>query len=100
MEMTDIKYVIAELRELDGKASVAPWCKSGGCKDWVLLNNGDKIRTNEDSDDDIDLICAMRNALPQLLEYVEELERRLAQSEKLEHCSCCNQSKEEWVCLE
>lgn len=97
MEMKDIKSVIAELRELDSSELVQTTKE-------IAQSLGFEFKTNfqccEFGRILEDYFKSKINALPQLLEYVEELERRLAQSEKLEHCSCCNQSKEEWVCLE
>lgn len=76
--MTDIDKIIAELEELDKAATPGPWSNPHKKGIWSGHDFVGSCHWNEE--DDSNLIVAMRNALPELLErikYTDGFEKEL-----------------------
>lgn len=69
----EIKDTLASLKELEGKASKGPWSKVN-----AIISIGD-YSDNFTYNEDNELLLALRNAFPAILEYIGSLE---TQSEK------------------
>lgn len=76
--MTDIRTIIAELRELEAKSTSGPWMKSTvhPCimEKSTTLDSMCMRDSGKNADANADFVLASRNALPQLLAYIERLE--------------------------
>lgn len=71
---TSIQETINHLRELDQKASPAPWGWSGGGQGSPILSANDAVgRLEYATEEDLDLITETRNAVPALLAEIERL---------------------------
>lgn len=85
-QMTDIHAVIAELKALEAKATPGEWILATSCSWRRILTSGGVpviVPTNSRYDnhpdimggiENLELSVASRNALPQLLAYIERLE--------------------------
>lgn len=84
--MTDIHAVIAELKALEAKATPGEWILATSCSWRRILTSGGVpviVPTNSRYDnhpdimggiENLELSVASRNALPQLIAYIERLE--------------------------
>lgn len=76
--MTDIRTIIAELRELEAKATPTPWVKSTvhPCimEQRTTLDTMCMRDSGKNADANADFVLASRNALPILLDYIAKLE--------------------------
>lgn len=77
--MPDIAKLIADLKELEAKATPGPWY----IPDQGQLM-GEHFIADINSDADLDLIAAMRNALPILLQELQRLKLEVAEADYLD----------------
>lgn len=73
--MSDITKTIAELKELEAKATPGPWGWGVFLSENILADPDKELLGSGMSDEDTALIAAMRNALPELLEQIAYLDQ-------------------------
>lgn len=94
-QMTDILTIIAELRELEKKATPEPWevdmfvVKRTGADYDVCMEPEDGYKNPpEDWKDNLAYIAASRNAMPRLLDYIAKLEAEAGVRRELYRTQC------------